>query len=161
MHFFDETFFVGLAVIIFVGLIYKPIKRVLVRFLDERTIRIKRDLDEALRLKEEAQELLASYQRKQKEAAEEAVKIISFAEEEVKRMTEEAEEKLEEALNKRIELTMQKLANYENAVLQEVRNNSVDIAVSAVHSLVLEHLNHDLAEELITKAVGQLDRKLN
>jgi F-type H+-transporting ATPase subunit b len=157
----DPSFWVAVSFVLFILLIYKPAGKFINKALDERALRIKNELGEALRLKEEAQALLASYQRKQKEMTEEAESIVAEAEAEAKRIAKESEQELDVALNKRVELAMQKIASYENAVIQQVKNNSVDIAISTVRSIVMDTLNKEASEELIGKAISGIDKKLH
>ncbi len=157
----NPQFWVALSFVLFVIAVFKPVGKILAASLDNRSAKIQKELDEALRLREEAQELLASYQRKQKEAAEEAQKIIANAENESKRIIIEAEKHLEENLNKKIQLAMQKIASYEQSVLQEVRTNSIDVAISTVRSLIKEKLNKEIAENLVSRAVTEMNKKLH
>ncbi|MCE3233507.1 MAG: atpF1 [Rickettsiaceae bacterium] len=158
---FDQGFWVAFSFVLFVALVFKPAGKFLTNALDERAARIKNELGEALRLKEEAQALLASYQRRQREAAEEAESIIKEAEAEAKRITKESEIELESALNKRIEIAMQKIANYESLVIQEVKIKSIDIAINTVRAMLTENINKDVADELIGKAVADMGKKLH
>lgn len=159
--FHSEVFWVGVSFFLFVALVFRPVGRILVSALDKRAARIQEELNEALRLKEEAQALLASYQRKQKEVVEEAANIIAHAEEESKRIAEESAKQLEESVNKRIGMAMEKIAGYEASVLQEIRSNAVDIAVSTMRSLIAENMNKEMAEELIDDAILDVEKKLH
>jgi len=158
---FNETFWVAVSITLFLTLVYKPIARVVVKALDERSDRIRRELEEAVRLKEEAQELLASYELKHKEAEDTATAIMSHAKEEAVRLRKEAEQDLETSLNRRIELAMEKIASYEATVLQEVRMQAVDIAMIAVRDLLSEHVTRESAETLIQTALQDAQKKLN
>lgn len=158
---FDATFWVGLSFILFVAAIYKPVSKFVLNALDGRTRRIQAELDEALRLKEEAQSLLSTYERNQKEMSAQASEIISHAEKEAARITEESKQALEDSLNKRVELSMQKIAAYEANVMQEIRNNAIDIAISTVRSIVAENMHGEVAEKLVSQAVADMDKKLN
>lgn len=158
---FSPTFIVAVSFVIFVALVFKPIKNIIFSSLDERSVRIKNELGEALRLKEEAQALLASYQRKQKEVIEEAKNIVIEAQAEAERIAKDAELELELALNKRVEFAMQKIAAYELAVIQQVKNNSVDIAISTVRSLVINKLSKVASDELVGLAISDLSKKLH
>lgn len=156
----DPQFWVALSFVLFVVAVFKPVGKALCSALDARSAKIQKDIDEALRLKEEAQALLASYQRKQKEASEEAQKILENARTESQRLLTEAEAKLEENLNKKIQVAMQKIANYEHSVLQEVRNNSIDLAITTVRRLIEESLNKKISDDLVSRAVTEMNRKL-
>jgi F-type H+-transporting ATPase subunit b len=150
---FGDTFWVGLSFILFVAVVYKPVGRIITNGLDNRSQRIQEELEEALRLKEEAQALLSAYERNQKEVTAQASDIISHEEKEAARITNESKKALEESLNKRVQLSMEKIAAYEDSVMQEIRNHSVDIAIDTVRSIIEEHMQADIAEELVTKAV--------
>jgi len=158
---FGQTFWVALSFLGFIALVYKPVGKILCDALDARANKIQSELQEALKLKEEAQALLSSYQRKQQEVAKDAENIIIEAEAEAKRIAKESEAALDEALNKRVEVAMQKVAAYEASVLQQVKHNSVDIAISTVRQLINENLTKDMAQELVSKSVADLGRKLH
>jgi len=158
---FGATFFVAVSFVIFVALAFKPVGKFLTGALDERARKIKDELGEALRLKEEAQALLASYQRKQREVADQSEQILAEAEKEAERILKDSSRELEEALNKRVDVAMQKIANYEAAVIQQVKNNSIDIAISTVRSVIMENLTKDAADDLIGQAVTDINKKLH
>lgn len=160
MH-FDQTFWVGLSFITFVLLVWKPLSRFLTNALDTRAERIQKELDEAQRLKEEAQSLLSSYQQKQTETLAEAEEIIRHAEEEAKRIITQAEETLEDSLNKRIELSMQKIASYESSVLRDVHNRIIDTTVNTVSQILSENLDKEISESLVEDAVAGISKKLH
>src|ERR1700730_17942164 len=107
----DAEFWVAVAFVVFLGgLIYLGVHEMMVKYIDQRRDRIKAELDEALRLKKEAQALLAQYQRKQREAEQEAAGIIAGATAEAERMMGEAKTKMEELIarrSKRPETNMQ------------------------------------------------------
>lgn len=157
----DPQFWVALAFLLFVAAIFKPVGKILISTLDGRAAKIQQDLGEASRLREEAQQLLASYQRKQKEAVEEAKKIVKNAESEATRIITEAEESLEENLNKRIQIAMQKIATYEHAVMQEIRTNAIDMAINTVRQLVKEKMSKDISEQLVVGAISEMHKKLH
>lgn len=158
---FNEAFWVGFSFVVFIALIAKPVGRFMAQALDNRAKIIQSELDEVLRLKEEAQELLASYQRKQKEIKQESENIIKSAKEEAALIAKESEKELDKALNSRIEMAMQKMSNYEASVINQIRRNSIDIAVGSVRAMILEHLNKEKAEELINQATLEINKKLH
>jgi F-type H+-transporting ATPase subunit b len=157
----DPKFWVAVSFTIFVILLFKPVQRLLLKGLDSRTSRIRKELDEAHTLREEAQALLSSYQRKQLDAEEEAKRIIRDAENEAASIAKKAEKDLEEALNRRIELAMQKLNSYESAILFEIRNNAIDIATNTVRRIVEENLSKDASHELVTQSIDHIQKKMN
>lgn len=161
MFSFDESFWVGAAFILFVALIAKPVGSFIIKQLDRRSSRIKAELDEAVRLKEEAQAVLALYQRKQRKAIEEAEEIINHAQEEAARIIEISKKNLEDELKKRTELALQKIEQAEANIVKEIRQNAVDITISAAKTLILENLEKDAEESIVLKAISDIDRKFH
>ena len=160
MH-FDESFWVAAAFAIFVALVASPISRFITSALDKRAARIKQELDEAVRLKEEAQALLAEYQRKQKRCLEEADEIIDHARGEAERIVSSTKARLEEELARRTEVALQKIAQTEARVVEEIRDNAVDITISTARRVLADNLGADAAEEIVGKAISGMDQKLH
>ena len=102
MHLFaDPEFWVLVAAAIFVAVIWKPVRKSLIGSLDERAARIRAELDEARKLRDEAEQLLAQYQGKEREAAAEAQAIIAQAQDEAERIAAQAARDLDQALARR------------------------------------------------------------
>lgn len=159
---FDATFWVGLAFVVFIGvLFYFKVPGMLTKALDERAERIRNDLEEARRLREEAQALLASYERKQHEAAEEAKQIVQHAKEEAEREARQAAERLEAAIARREQTALDKIAVAESQAEKEVRDTAVAIAVAAATEVIAQHVSGDRADTLIDDATQNLRRHLN
>src|SRR5712675_2370687 len=111
---FEAEFWVAAAFVIFVGvLIYFRVHKTILDALDQRTARIKAELDDARRLKEEALALLAEYKRKQQEAEHEAEGIIAGARAEAERLAVEAKAKIEDFLARRTKMAETKIAQAE------------------------------------------------
>ncbi len=109
--------------------------------LDARADRIRDELEEARRLREEAQSLLAEYQRKRKEAEKEATEIVAIAQREAHGLLEEARKKTEEYVARRNKLAEQKIAQAEIEAVNEVRASAVDIAVAAASRILAEKVD--------------------
>ncbi|MBB2969975.1 F0F1 ATP synthase subunit B [Mesorhizobium sp. RMAD-H1] len=158
----DATFWAFVALVIFIGIIiYLKVPKVLARSLDERAERIKSELDEARRLREEAQQLLAEYQRKRKEAEKEAGDILTAAEREAKALLEDAKAKTEDYVTRRNKLAEQKIAQAEAEAINEVRSSAVEIAVAAAGRLIADKLDQKTAGELFKQSVGEVKSRLN
>jgi len=111
---FDATFFAFVGLVLFLALVvYLKVPGMMAKSLDERAANISKELDEAKRLREEAQTLLAEYQRKRKEAEAEAAQIVAVAEREAAALTEEARQKTEEFVARRNALSEQKIRQAE------------------------------------------------
>ncbi len=154
-------FWVAVGFVILVVCIARPVWRALTGALDARSEQIRATLDEARTLHEEAQHLLAEYQRKQRDAAREAEQMIEQARNEAERLRAEAAEALERTLERRQALAREKIAQAEAEAIREVRNAAVDIAVAATARLIGERLGTDRATALIDDAVKDLPRHLN
>src|ERR1700730_15552409 len=128
----DAEFWVAVSFVVFLGgLIYLGVHEMMVKYIDQRRDRIKAELDEALRLKEEAQALLAQYQRKQREAEQEAAAIIAVAKAEAERMMVEAKAKVEEFIARRSKMAETKIAQAEAQALADVRAAAGEAAGTA------------------------------
>ena len=158
----DATFWVGAAFVLFVGiLVYLKVPGMLTGALDERAKKISDDLDQARELREEAQVLLATYQRKQRDALKEAEGIIAHAKEEAMREAEQAEKKLEEAIARRQQAALNKIALAEAQAENEVRDTAIEIAIAAATAVVAQQVQGDRADTLVDNAIQDLRRHLN
>ena len=157
----DASFWVAVAFVLFVALIGKRGYKFITEGLDKRAGRIKTELDEAVRLREEAQALLAGYQRKQRDAVRDAEEIVERAKREATRIAEQAEEDLAAALERRTRLAEVKISQAEAQALAEVRDQAVDMALAATRRLLAENLDQSRAETLIDEAIAELGDKLN
>jgi F-type H+-transporting ATPase subunit b len=158
----DAEFWVAVAFVVFLGgLIYLGVHEMLVKFIDQRRDRIKAELDEALRLKEEAQALLAQYQRKQREAEQEAAAIIAGAAAEAARMMAEAKTKMEEFIARRSKMAETKIAQAEAQALADVRAAAAEAAVGAAEKILTQIVKGEVADRLIVKGVDDVKTKLN
>ena len=127
----DPAFWAAVAFVIFIAATAKPISRLLTAGLDNRADKIRSDLEEAEKLREEAQDLLASYQRKQRDALAEAEAIIAHAGEEAERLAVQERDKLEAALERRQKQAIDRIAQAEAQALDLVRAKTVDVALDA------------------------------
>lgn len=158
----DATFWVGAAFVLFIGiLVYLKVPGMLISALDERAKKISDDLDQARELREEAQVLLATYQRRQRDALKEAEEIIAHAKESAAREAEQAERKLEEVVARRQQAALNKITLAEARAEKEVRDTAIDIAISAATTVVTQQVQGEHSDELIDSAIQNLNRNLN
>ena len=154
-------FWVAVAfVIVVAGLIWKGGPMV-TSMLDERAVKIKAELEEAQRLREDAQRTLAEYQRKQRDALKEAEQIVAQARAEAERAAKQAERDLEAALERRQRLAVEKVALAESKATTEVRNAAVDVAISAVRQMLAQQLDAQRRSKLIDEAIAELPQRLH
>lgn len=158
----DAEFWVAVAFVIFVaGLGYLGVHRMIAKSLDERAARIKAELDEARKLKDEAAELLAEYQRKRQAAEGEAQDIISGAKAEAERMAAEAKTRIEDFVARRTKMAEAKIAQAEVQAAADVRSAAAEAAVAAAEKILSAETKGKLAGELIAKGIDDVRKKLN
>jgi F-type H+-transporting ATPase subunit b len=148
--------------VLFVALlVYYKIPNKVAEALDNRAGKIHAELEEARRLREEAQTILADYQRKQRDAEKEAEDIIAMARREARFYAEESHKALNESLQRRVKLAEEKIARAEEQAVQDIRSKSVDAAVAAAEMLIARELKGKSAEDLVDKSIRDVAAKLN
>jgi len=158
----DQTFFAFVALLIFLALIvYLKVPGMMAKSLDDRADQIRNELAEAKRLREEAQHLLAEYQRKRKEAEAEAAHIVAAAEREAEMLTAEAKKKTEEFVANRTALSEQKIKQAETDAMKAVRSAAVDLAIAAAGSVLAKRADAKIQSDLFQNAVGEVKARLN
>ncbi|MFC4626021.1 F0F1 ATP synthase subunit B [Daeguia caeni] len=158
----DATFWALVSLIIFLAIVvYLKVPSMVARALDERAERIKKELEEARSLREEAQQLLAEYHRKRKEAEKEASDIVAAAEREAKSLLEEAKRATEEYVARRNKLAEEKIATAEADAVNAVRATAVDLAVAAAGKVIAEKVDGAAAGKLFKDALAQVKTNLN
>jgi F-type H+-transporting ATPase subunit b len=156
----DPEFWVLVAALIFVAVVWKPARKALIGNLDERAARIRAELDEAAKLREEAEQLLAQYQQKQREAAAEAAAIITHAREEAGRIAAQSARDLEQALMRRQRLAEERIAQAEQKALDEIRAAAVDIAIGAAREVIVSQIDEERGATLLDAAIAALPQQL-
>ena len=149
------------ALIILFLMIYRPMKRSVLGALDARAQRIRDDLDEAQRLREDAQSALASVERQQRDALRDAEEIIAHARQEAERLRAQASADLDAGLKRREQLAMDRIAQAEAAALAEVRGLAVDVAASATRAVLAGSVDEARGNALIDQSIRDLDNRLH
>jgi F-type H+-transporting ATPase subunit b len=158
----DPEFWVALAFAIFIGVLVKfGVPKMAFSALDARSDRIRQALDEAQRLRSEAQAVLVQYQKKREEAEKEAQAIIVSARAEAERLAGEAKGKVEEFIARRTKMAESKIAQAEAQALADVRAAAADAAVSAAEKILVQTTHGAAAESLIAKGISDVKAKLN
>src|SRR5882757_1503070 len=158
----DPEFWVALAFAAFLGVLgYIGVHRMLAKSLDDRAARIKAELDEARKLKDEAAALLAEYQRKRPQAESEAQAILAGAKAEAERLALEAKSKIEEFVARRTKIAETKIAQAEAQATADVQIAAADAAVAAAEKILTQETKGQLAGELIAKGIDDVRKKLN
>jgi F-type H+-transporting ATPase subunit b len=158
----EAEFWVAVAFVIFIGvMIYFGVHKLIVNALDQRSDRIRGELDEARRLKEEAAALLAEYRRKQQTAEREAAEIVAGAKLEAERLATEAKARMEEFVARRTKMAETKIAQAEAQAVADVRAAAADAAVAAAEKILTQTVKGSVADDLLTKGIAELKSKLN
>jgi F-type H+-transporting ATPase subunit b len=157
----DPEFWVAVAFVIAIGIIWWKGSGVITHTLDTRAAKIKAELEEAERLRKEAEAALALYQRRQKEALTEAAAIVERAKADAERAAEQAARDLETSLKRREELAAERIRQAETKAIAEVRAVAVDVAIAAARSLIKERLDPAHGAKLIDQAIQELPRQLH
>jgi F-type H+-transporting ATPase subunit b len=163
MHFLSTPeFWVAVSFFLFLGLVfYFGVHKKLAAALDARAALIAKDLDEARRLRDEAEKVLADYRRKQGEAVGEAKSIIDQAAKEAGELAAETRRSVKEHFDRRMKLAEEKIARAEADAVREVRSAAVDAAVAAAQTIIKDKLTPDLAGKLVSQSIDSLGSKLN
>lgn len=158
----DATFYALVGLLLFFALIaYLKVPGMIAGALDARADKINHELAEAKRLREEAQGLVAEYQRKRKDAEAEAASIVAAAQREAEMLTTEAKQKTEEYVARRTALSEQKIKQAESDAINAVRAAAVDLAISAAEKVLVSKADATAQEALFKKALGEVKSRLN
>lgn len=158
----DPVFWVMIAFVGFIALlIYYRVPGTVGKALDNRATAIRADLDEARRLRDEAQALLADYQRKSREAEEETKTILEQAKREGEALAAETRKNLQESVERRTKLAEEKIERAEAQALSDVRTAAVESAIAAAEKILKSRVTGATADALIENGIRDLDGKLN
>lgn len=161
MH-FDATFFALVALIIFLAIAaYAGAFRKMGAGLDARAARIQQELDEAAKLRKEAEALLAEYKQKRVDAEKEAEGIIAQAKSDAEEYAAETKRKLAESLERRTAQAEQKIAQAEATALKDVRNAATELAIAAAQSLMADATKGAKGADLIASSIEAVKTRLN
>jgi F-type H+-transporting ATPase subunit b len=161
MEFLHEAeFWVLVAAVIFVAAVGKKVARAVTGGLDARSARIRGELDEARRLREEAEKLVAEYRAKEKEAKADAEAIVAHAKEEAERIAAQAARDLEQALERRQRMAEERIAQAEAKALDEVRAVAIDVAIAAAREVIVAEIDEKRGNTLIDEAIVALPQRL-
>lgn len=158
----NTDFVVLVSFIVFIGILfYFKVPTLIGGLLDKRAIAIRSELDEARALREEAQSLLASYERKQKEVQEQADRIVAQARDEAAAVATQAKADLEKSITRRIAAAEDQIASAEAAAIKEVRDRAVAIAIAAARDVIAKQMTAADANKLIDDGIDVVDAKLH
>ncbi len=159
---YNSTFVVGVAFVLFVLLlVYLGVHKFIGRALDERAARIRAELDEARQLREEAQELFAEFERKQRQVAGQAEEIVSHARAEAEAAAERAKEDIKVSIERRLRAADEQIAQAEANAVRQVKDQAVAVAIAAAADVLRQRLGEDRNRGLVDEAIEEVGRKLH
>lgn len=158
----NTDFVVLLAFLLFIAVLYYfKVPGMIGGLLDQRAEGIKSEIDEARALREEAQTILASYERKQKEVQEQANRIVAAAKQEAQTAADQARAELEKSIARRLLAAEEQIESAQTAAVRDVRDQAVLIAVSAAREVLAKQMTAAAAGKLIDDAIDQVGTKLH
>ena len=159
---FEPEFWVAVSFFLFVGgLVYLGVHKKIATALDARAAAIAKELDEAKRLREEAEKVLADYRKKQGDVAKETQAIVSLAAKEAEILATETRRSMKESFERRMKLAEDKIARAETEALREVRGIAADAAIAAARTVIAENLTPETADKLVSQGIDALKGRLN
>jgi F-type H+-transporting ATPase subunit b len=159
---FTPEFWVAVSFLILLAVFgYIGVHRSIGKTLDERQARIKAELDEARRLKEEAAALLTDYRRRQQDAESEAAQIIATAQAEAERAAKEAREKMDDFVARRGKMADAKIALAEAQALADVRAAAAEAAMAVAERILTQTVKGKIATDLLAQGIEDVKKNLN
>lgn len=158
----NTDFVVLLGFLIFIGaLVYFKVFRKAAEMLDKRAEGIRGDLSEARELREEAQTLLASYERKHQDVQAQADRIVTAAKEDARVAAEKAQADLDRSIERRLQAAKEQIASAEDSAVKEVRDRAITVAVAAARDVLVKQMDAKRANALIDESISTVDAKLH
>ncbi|MEM8822697.1 MAG: F0F1 ATP synthase subunit B [Pseudomonadota bacterium] len=158
----NTDFVVTIGFLIFIGiLVYFKVPGLLMGMLDKRADGIRKDLDEARALREEAQTLLASYERKTREAEEQAADIVAAAKRDAEVNAEQAKVDLQASVERRLAAATDQIESAKAAAIKEVRDRAITVATAVAADVVAKQLSAADANKLIDQSIDAVSSKLH
>lgn len=160
--FSTPEFWVAVSFVLFIGLLaYYQVFGKVTKALDARAEQIRRELDEARALRDEAQKILEEYEQKRKGAEQEAAEIVAHAKREADALSKEMRQTMKEQLERRTELAKDKIARAEAQAVSDVRGAAIEAALGAAERLIAKKLTQEAQSALIEKTIEDAKAKLN
>lgn len=158
----NTDFVVTLAFLLFIAILfYFKVPGMLAGMLDKRAEGIQSELDEARALREEAQTILASYERKQKEVQEQAERIVAQAKADAEAAAAQAKEDLKSSIARRLAAAEDQIDSAQASAVKEVRDQAIVIAVGAANEVIAKGISAADGNKLIDAAISEVDAKLH
>jgi F-type H+-transporting ATPase subunit b len=158
---FDEKFWIACSFILFILSVFKILKGIVIKFLDSRIGKVQAKLEEAEKLRKEAEEVLAAYNLMHQKVLNESKEIAANAEQRLSSIIKEMEAQLDKSIERRRAVSLQKIASYEAEILKDMREQAVNIAIAVVQKMLKERLNSKASDPQFNEALAEVDKKLH
>ncbi|MDB2682698.1 F0F1 ATP synthase subunit B [Alphaproteobacteria bacterium] len=149
----DSNFWVAVSFVIFAGIVWKFGKGAIISMLDGRIEKIKSDIATAENLRVEAQELLAQYQRKQRDAEKEAARILDDAKKNAAQIKKDAEKELKESVKRKEKQLEERVIRMQQNAVEEIQAYAADLAIKATTEIVMDSLDKKANAKLVDEAI--------
>lgn len=160
--FFNTNYVVLIGFILFLALLfYFNVPAMILKMLDDRAETIRSELDEARNLRDEAQAVLAAYERKSREVAEQSQRIIDHAREEARLAADDAKEDLKQSIARRLKAAVEQITSAEEKATRELRNRAVDVAIAAAAKILADSTTATEANKRIDAAISEVESRLH
>ncbi len=157
MELLDNTYFwIALSFILFVFLAYKLGRKTVVSQLDAEIAEIRRKIDTAENLRVEAQEMLAQYQRKQRDAIQESERIIENARNHAAQMSQQAEKEIDDMIARREQMLSQRLLRVQENAIQDIHDSAADLAVRAAEVVIKQQMKDKHHKALVDESIENI-----
>ena len=159
--FFNTNYVVLIGFILFLALLfYFNVPAMILKMLDDRAETIRSELDEARNLRDEAQAVLAAYERKSREVAEQSQRIIDHAREEARLAADAAKEDLKQSIARRLKAAEEQITSAEEKATRELRNRAVDVAIAAAAKILADSTTATEANKRIDAAIAEVESRV-
>lgn len=160
--FFNTNYVVLIGFILFLALLfYFNVPAMILKMLDDRAETIRSELDEARNLRDEAQAVLAAYERKSREVAEQSQRIIDHAREEARLAADAAKEDLKQSIARRLKAAEEQITSAEEKATRELRNRAVDVAIAAAAKILADSITATEANKRIDAAIAEVESRVH
>jgi len=157
----DSYFWYLVSFAMFAGIIWKYGKPALLNYIDNRIAAIREEIAQAESLRTEAHELLAQYQRKHRDAVNEAEGIIKNAQHHAKEIRAQAESEIEETIGRREKQLEERIARMEQSAIEEIKTHTANLAIEATASIIADKLDKKANQNLVDASIKNIGKKLN
>lgn len=158
----NTNFVVLLAFLVFIAvLVYFKVPALITGLLDKRAEGIKAELAEARALRDEAQTLLASYEKKQRDVQAQADRIVASAKDEAAKAAVEAKADIAASMARRLVAAEEQIASAQAGAIRDIRNQAIAVAVGAAQDMITAQMTAAKGNSLIDDAIAMVEAKLH